>query len=290
MTVPPGHQAGPLGEPAAAAACVRHPDRPTAVRCARCDRPACPDCLREAAVGFQCVDCVSEGARTSRRWRSTTVAGATEGASPVVMPILILVNLAVFVVTVIQAGSLQYNSDSPLFQQWQLNPAAAADGAWWTFLTSGFLHFGPIHVMMNMLALWVIGRDLERALGPARFLAVYLVSLFGGSVAEYLFGQPDFAFAGASGAVFGLMGGLLVVCHRSKLGFGPVLGMIVINLALSVAIPHISLLGHVGGLVVGAGLTAAIVYAPTARRSLWQAGAVAAVFVVLLGMAFVGGP
>lgn len=251
--------------------CVRHPDRETGVRCTRCDRPACPACLREASVGYQCVDCVAAAARASLRTstrsrpRSSTVSWAAPTGSSVVIPILIAINVAVFVVTVVQAGNLSDNADAPLFRQWALQPAAVAQGAWWQLLTSGFLHIGPLHLAFNMIALWVIGRDLERVLGSVRFLVVYLFSLLGGSLVVYLFANPVSNTAGASGAVFGLMGGLAVVLMRLRLSPRPALTIILLNVIISFVVPNISILGHLGGLASGAALTAAMVYAPKRR-------------------------
>jgi membrane associated rhomboid family serine protease len=215
------------------------------------------------------VDCVAEDARsragTRARPRSSTVPWAAPTGRSVVIPILIAINVAIFVVTVVQAGSLSNNADAPLFGQWALQPAAVAQGAWWQMLTSGFLHIGPLHLTFNMIALWVIGRDLEQVLGRVRFLIVYLVSLLGGSLVVFLFANPMSNTAGASGAVFGLMGGLAVVLMRLRLSPRPALTIIVLNVIISFAVPNISILGHLGGLAFGAALTAAMVYAPTRR-------------------------
>jgi membrane associated rhomboid family serine protease len=184
----------------------------------------------------------------------------------VVTPILIAINVAVFVFTVVQAGSVSNNSEAPLFGQWALQPAAVAQGAWWQLVTSGFLHIGPLHLAFNMIALWVIGRDLERVLGRVRFLVVYLVSLLGGSLVVYLFANPMSDTAGASGAVFGLMGGLAVVLMRLRLSPRPALTIIVLNVAISFVVPNISIFGHLGGLAFGTALTAAMLYGPQRRR------------------------
>ncbi|MCT2586540.1 rhomboid family intramembrane serine protease [Actinophytocola gossypii] len=271
-------------------ACVRHPDRPTGLRCVRCDRPACPDCLREASVGYQCVDCVNEGARTVRAPR--TVGGArtaTRGSrSLVVVPALIAVNVAAFVLTAAQAGSVTQNDRSSVFLDGALVPAFVAAGEWWRLITSGFLHFGnyggfgPVHLLFNMFALWVIGRDLEVALGRLRFIGVYLLSLLGGSTAVMLFGDPGGGVAGASGAVYGLFGGIAVVVFRSKLNPAPVLTLIAINIVLSFTLPGISLLGHVGGLLAGALASAAMVYAPPARRTQVQLGTCVVLLVAMV--------
>jgi membrane associated rhomboid family serine protease len=243
--------------------CVRHPSRATAVRCTRCDRPACSDCLREASVGYHCVDCVAEGGRSQPRTR--TVQWPQPTGRLLVVPALIVINVVIFAVTVLQAASVSHNADARLFQQWALQPSAVADGAWWQLLTSGFLHIGPIHLAFNMIALWVIGRDLEQVLGRARFLVVYLVSLLGGSLVVFLFENPASHTAGASGAVFGLMGGLAVVLIKLRLSPRPALTIILLNVVISVAVPNISILGHLGGLAFGAAVTAAMLYLPQRR-------------------------
>ncbi len=282
------HPAGPPTPPwpggpppdAAPLVCVRHPDRATRLSCTRCDRPACPECLREASVGYQCVDCVSEGQRETRR--GVTIAGAEPGGRPLVTPVLVALNVAVFAWTVVTSGSLTRNFAAPLFREWALVPGIAADGEWWRLITGGFLHFGPIHLLFNMMALWVIGRDVEPALGRGRFLAVYLVSLLGASAAVMLLTAPAVNVAGASGAVFGLMGALAVLLRRMRFPLGQIGGLIAINLAITFLLPGISVAGHLGGLVTGALATAALVYAPARRRGAVQAGALAVITLLLL--------
>ena len=272
---------GPLPG-AAPTVCVRHPDRATALACTRCGRPACVECLRDAAVGQQCVDCVAEGRRGVRQ--GVTVAGARPGTRPVVTPLLIAVNVAVFAWTVFTSGSLNRNDNAPLFDAWAMVPAAVANGEWWRLVTGGFLHFGPIHLLFNMMALWVIGRDVESALGRGRFLAVYFVSLIGGSAAVMLLTAPGAYVAGASGAVFGLMGALAVLLRRLQVPLGQVGGLIVVNLVITFLLPGISVAGHLGGLITGAIATAALVYAPQDRRTLVQAGAIVGLAVLLLAV------
>jgi membrane associated rhomboid family serine protease len=271
---------GPTSAEAAPAVCVRHPDRATARTCTRCGRPACTDCLREAAVGHQCVDCIAEGRRGVRR--GVTIAGAVPGARPVATGVLIVLNVAVFAWTVVTAGSVMDNAGAPLFDAWALVPGKVAGGEWWRLLTGGFLHYGPIHLLFNMMALWVIGRDVEAALGHGRFLAVYLVSLLGGSTAVMLLTTPGADVAGASGAVFGLMGALAVLLRRLRIPLGQVGGLIVANLAITFLVPGISVAGHLGGLATGAAATAALVHAPPQRRNPVQVAALAAIVVLLL--------
>jgi membrane associated rhomboid family serine protease len=228
------------------------------------------------------VDCVREGQRTVRR--PTTVAGGRVAGKPLVTPVLMALNVIVFGITAAQAGSVGDNQDSSLFNTWTLLPPAVANGEFWRLFTSGFLHFGPAHLVLNMLALWMLGRELEPALGRLRFTAVYLLSLLGGGVAAYVFGAAFSNVAGASGAIFGLMGAMLVVLLRRRSSPGPVMTIIALNVFISITVPGISLLGHIGGLVVGALITAGLLYAPRERRNAWQAGAVVAVLLVLLSL------
>jgi membrane associated rhomboid family serine protease len=282
MSSPAGPPTPPwAGDPGAApAVCPRHPDRATGLSCTRCGRPACPECLRDASVGQQCVDCVAEARRGVRR--RTTIAGAPPATRPLVTALLIAVNVAVFAWTVVTSGSVARNAAAPLFQQWALVPGAVADGEWWRLGTGGFLHFGPIHLLFNMMALWVIGRDVETALGHGRFLAVYLVSLIGGSAAVMLLTAPGANVAGASGAVFGLMGALAVLLRRLRVPLGQVGGVIAVNLAITFLLPGISVAGHLGGLLTGAAATAALVYAPADRRVPVQTGALIGLAVLLI--------
>lgn len=266
--------------------CVRHPDRATGLACTRCGRPACPECLREASVGYQCVDCVHQGQREVRR--GTTVAGAELGARPLVVPALVVLNLLAFAVTAVQAGSIASNTRSALFVDWALSPGTVAAGEWWRLVISGFLHIGPLHIAFNMFALWVIGRDMETLLGRGRFLAVYLLGMLGGAAAVMLLYGPDEYVAGASGAVFGLMGGLAVALLRLRRPLNQVIGLLVVNLALGFFVPGISWQAHVGGLIAGAAATAVIVYAPPARRAALQVGGLSAIAVVLLAVITAG--
>jgi membrane associated rhomboid family serine protease len=253
----------------AAPVCVRHPGRETGVRCSRCDRPACAACLREASVGYQCVDCIAQGARSHPRsgalsWTPPGQPVQSTGRSVVVLA-LIAINVLVFVVTAVQARSVSSNAVALLFQQWALSPTAVANGDWWRLVTSGFLHFGPVHLAFNMIALWVIGRDLEQVLGRARFLVVYLVSLLGGGLAVFLLAAENSLTAGASGAVFGLMGGLAVVLVRMRRSPRPALTIILLNVVISFVVPGISIIGHLGGLAFGTAVTAAMLYVPRRR-------------------------
>ncbi|GGS18882.1 MULTISPECIES: rhomboid family intramembrane serine protease [Actinokineospora] len=275
--------ATPHGAQAGLPVCARHRDRPTGLSCTRCGRPACPECLVDASVGYQCVDCVEQGRRTTRQ--ATTVAGARTDGKVVLVPILIAVNVAVFLLTAVLAQSVTENGDSPFFRALVGFDPSITDGQPWRLLTAGFLHFGPFHVLVNMMSLWFL-RDTELVLGRARFLALYLLALLGGSVAEYVFGDIGGQLAGASGAVYGVLGALVVLVIRLRRGQATQLIVYVLALTLITwwVIPNVSLLGHLGGLVVGAALAVAFVYAPPANRLALHIGACALVVVALASL------
>jgi len=219
-------------------------------------------------------------ARTSQR-AARTVAGGRLGEQPVLTYVLIGINLLVFLVTALQANSGVEMSPSSVFRNGVLSPTFVASGQWWRLLTSGFLHLSVIHVGLNMMSLYFLGVPLERMLGRIRFLAVYLLALLGGSAAVVLLTGELSLVAGASGAIFGLMGGLLVVFKRFRYDMRQLLFVLVINLFVSFRLPGISWQAHLGGLIVGALVTAAMVYPPQVLRTRVQIGTVVLVLGVL---------
>ena len=245
-------------------------------------------------MGYQCIDCVSTAQQHHRAqsvayrkagYGARTVAGARVPQRLVVVPLLIAINVVVYALTAFQASDAMNNHNSPVFADGVLWPEAVVVlDEWWRLLTSGFLHYGLIHLAMNMLALWVLGRDLEMLLGRARFVARYFLSMFAGGAAVFAFGAADTGTAGASGAIYGLMGAILVAVLRLRLNPTTAIGIIVLNVILSVSIPNISLLGHLGGLVAGALAMVAMVYAPEKNRAAYQAGALAIVAAALVGL------
>lgn len=280
MSTPIPPSAGPEAEPV----CPRHPDRVSYVRCQRCGRPTCPQCQRPAAVGVQCVDCVREQARTMPTGR--TVFGArVRGGQPVVTLALIGASVAVFV--------LQLAPGLEVTTRFAFAPVVAGAEPW-RFVTAAFLHstsFLP-HIVLNMVVLYQVGPYLEERLGRLRFLVLYLVSAAGGSVGYLLLADPllptswNAAVVGASGAVFGLFGALLVVQRRlghQSQGLYVVIGL---NFVLGFVIANVAWQAHLGGLVTGAVLAAALV-APVrrSRRELVQLGGTAAVVVLLVLLA-----
>jgi membrane associated rhomboid family serine protease len=252
--------------------CYRHPDRESYIRCQRCDRYICPDCQRQASVGFQCVECVREGQRTQPAAR-TRFGGVIRGDDGVVTKVILGINVVIFVL-----GML-----SPALVQWmqlvgrigfadQIGPAGGvANGEVWRLLTSAFVHVQIWHLAVNMFTLWILGPPLERLLGRARFTALYLVAALCGSAVAYAFTSPRIGVVGASGALFGLFGATVMLSRKMKADMSWFLGTLAINVVINVVFSSfLSWQGHLGGFVGGLLLGAALAYAPKERRDLYQ--------------------
>jgi membrane associated rhomboid family serine protease len=249
--------------------CYRHPGREALVRCTRCDRPICPECMREASVGFHCPDDVAIARRTQRAPR-TSVGAVLRDSPPLVTGAILILNVAAYLYTGLKsAHGLNGPDSSALFQDWQLQPFAVhQDGSYYRLVTSAFLHVNLLHIGTNMVTLVIIGPLLERVIGRWRFVALYTLSLLGGSAAIYAFGSPAVPVVGASGALFGLFGACLVMVRRLGLDVQWLVGIIVLNFVFTFSVPGISKLGHIGGFAVGALAALAIGGAPTARARL----------------------
>ena len=213
-----------------------------------------------------------------------TVAGSRLGQRPVVSMVLIGINVVAFVVTALQARSAMDLSTSELYLRGGLIPVEVASGEYWRLLTSAFLHGSLIHIATNMISLYILGIPLERILGRGRFLLIYLLSLLGSSVSVMVFGAPVSLTIGASGAIYGLMGALLVTFKRLRYDLRQLLIILALNVYITFQFPGISWQGHLGGLVVGAIVGAAMVYPPQPSRRNWQWGTAIGVVVVLIGV------
>jgi membrane associated rhomboid family serine protease len=247
-----------------------------------------------AAVGFHCPACARAGAT-----RVHTAASLRAAERPLVTQVLVAVNLAVFVLT-LGAGSGMNRAGGQLIIDFGLvGLALGADGLvgvdtgeWYRIVTGGFLHSGLIHVGFNMYLLWLLGAQLEPALGRLRFGLLYAASLFAGSFGVLLV-SPTQLTVGASGAVFGLMGAM-IVAQRSA-GIDPwrsgIGGLVALNVVLTFAIPGISIGGHLGGLIGGALCGWLLVDVP-ARAGHAASGAatrLSTLAVAVLGVAFAAG-
>ncbi|HXS34106.1 MAG TPA: rhomboid family intramembrane serine protease [Solirubrobacterales bacterium] len=236
--------------------CYRHPNRETAVSCSSCGRPICPDCMTPTPVGMRCPECASQ--------RTKVVRGVGESslfASAPATFILIGLNVIAFLAEIASAsGGFANVGRSTVAFDFGLFGPLVAEGEWYRLITGGFLHNDLIHIGFNMFALYFLGRLLEPSIGTPRFVAVYVASLFGGALGALVL-SPDALTIGASGAVFGIFGATFVIARgRGVDNVAGTIGVIlVINLALSFTRPHISLGGHLGGLVAGVICALAIV-------------------------------
>jgi membrane associated rhomboid family serine protease len=227
--------------------CYRHPSRETGVACSSCGRPICPDCMTPTSVGMRCPECA--------RQRTKVRTISSHSRVPSVTQILIGVNVAVFLAETASGASLGGVSGTGgwVFSHGDLyGYAINVQHQYWRLVTAGFLHDGIFHILVNMVSLYFVGMALEPAVGRLNFSFIYGVSLLAGSFGTLLL-TPESPTIGASGAIFGIFGALIVVARargvsiwQSGLGF-----ILLLNLILSVSVAGISLGGHLGGLVGG---------------------------------------
>lgn len=261
--------------------CYRHPDRETGLSCSECGRPICVDCMTSAPVGIRCPDHAATG-----RSMSQTVKAARPGLrrdGTIVTKALIAVILVVYLVTVAQGLGVN-DPGGRLFAEFVLYGPWVADGDWWRLLTAAFLHASVLHIAFNMLALWWVGGPLEEAIGPWRYLAIYAVSGLAGS-AGALLASPNAFTVGASGAIFGLFGAMVVLQWQTTGSVaGPATTLILVNLAITFAIPGISWGGHVGGLAGGVLATLALTHFGTRHVAYARITPVAVVALIAIGV------
>jgi membrane associated rhomboid family serine protease len=258
--------------------------------------------MREAAVGHQCVECVKEGSRTIRQAR--TAFGGRISTVPLVTYVLIALNVLAYVGEVVRpaivdrfemlgAGLAGPDGGHYVWQAhypYDFHPEGVVDGEWYRMLTGAFLHlpptegtFGILHIVMNMVSLWNLGRVVEAQLGRIRFVTLYLLSALGGSVLVLVI-APDTPTLGASGAIFGLGAAYYVMARRLGADMNAVNRFIAgLLLWLLISAGLTSWQGHLGGLLAGGVVTLAYAYAPRdRRRTLVQAAACAVLLAILV--------
>ena len=257
--------------------------------------------MTEASVGFQCPECISEGRKTVRTGR-TPFGGSAAGQRGTVTKVLLGVNALMLLLSLISAGSGRalagggwgglLGGITPLIE-WggvigglelpgtrELIPYGIAEGEYYRLITGMFLHYGLLHLLLNSWALWIIGRELESALGPVRYLALFLLSGLGGNVAAYVF-QPEALTAGASTVAFGFFAALFILLRRVGRDASALVPVLVVNIIFTFAVPGISIAGHLGGMITGALVAAGLAYAPRDRRNMYQSLAVYGMVVLL---------
>jgi membrane associated rhomboid family serine protease len=287
--------------------CYRHPDRVTGLSCSECGRPICTECMTMAPVGIRCPEHSGRPQGVQRVTQGVRRA-SYEGVGAKVTRALIGLNVAVYVAELAQGSGVNATRGS-IYQDGALLanglkvgdtlvgvPAhlpfpgliGVAHGEWWRLLTSAFLHYGPFHLLLNMLALWWFGSALERRIGSGRFIALYLVSGVAGSAGALLL-DPTTPTVGASGAIFGILGAGLIMeqFQRDYVFGGSALGMIVLNLVFTFSIANISIGGHIGGLIGGALATLGLSRFGRSHVAYGRAGALGAATFIAVGVASV---
>jgi len=264
--------------------CAFHPDRMTGVSCSRCGRPICPDDMYPAPVGQHCPICAGkmrEGplGRTGYRVRTRAerIPAARFLAGAQVTTLIVIANVIVFLLMQLTGSP---TSARTLRRFGALtNPLPASQ--WWRLITAMFVHLGFAHIALNMVALILFGTAIEQRYGKARYLLLYLGSGVLGSAASLAYSHSALS-AGASGAIFGIIGAwlALVIWNRHRPGMKGQLQswllLVALNLGFAAAVPNIDVRAHVGGLiggfVIGSALEAAARERGPARAALQVAG------------------
>ncbi len=229
-----------------------------------------------APVGFQCPDCVAGAADSIPQ--VTTAAGGAPISKPAVTYTLIGINVAIFVLQF----AVGVNAVAGDWGMWPVG--IAVGGEWWRLVTAAFLHGSFLHVAFNMYVLFALGPTLERILGHGRYLTLYLLAALGGGVASYVFSDIRTVSVGASGAIFGLMGALVVAGRRLRYDITQVLILLGINVVIGFVSPGVDWRAHLGGLVTGAVVAAIMVFPEKRHRTAIQAGGLVAVVLVLAAL------
>ncbi|NQX13975.1 rhomboid family intramembrane serine protease [Microbacteriaceae bacterium VKM Ac-2855] len=280
--------------PSAANVCYRHPDRQSFIRCQRCGRTICPECQTPGAVGVICPDDMAQQRQQAPKTRSpllTRIKRMTQPGQPTVTYAIIALCVVVWVVEmlpVIGGAFLDATIYAPAYTLAQYTPAVGFEP--WRMLTSIFIHSTalslilPFHLLLNMYTLWIFGGQLESMLGRGRFIALFLISGFAGSVGVLLLGDPVQGVLGASGAIFGLMGAFFAILRHMGSSLRGLLIVVGINLVAGFILPGVAWQAHVGGLVAGALI--GLIFTRTRQRSQrgLQVGLIAGVCVLLVAI------
>ncbi|ARJ03807.1 rhomboid family intramembrane serine protease [Cnuibacter physcomitrellae] len=277
--------------------CYRHPNRQSFVLCQRCGRTICPECQVQAAVGVHCVECARRDRQETPRAYSASrrpsfLRNLTGQGAPVMTYAIIAACVLVYILQSIPGlGVTQALQYAPIYTSGL--PGVPFEP--WRMITAVFVHspfsisapWSILHILLNMYTLFIFGPILERMVGRWRFLTLYLVAGFGGSVAVDLLADPLTAVVGASGAIFGLMGAFFIINRHLGGDSAQILVLVGLNLAMGFFLSNISWQAHVGGLVAGA--LVALVFVRTRRRQQrWvQILLVAAIVVVLIALTVV---
>lgn len=238
------------------ALCMNHPNSETNVRCSRCDNYICTDCMKSASIGYQCPSCASDSIPVIKGINRNRLIPSQKNTP--VTKFLSISLIAIFL--------LQELTGTLLVKSFALFAPLVTSGEWWRLITAGFLHGSIIHLLFNVYILWVIGSQLESIVGKVKFIIIYFVSLLGGSVASYLFSPFGSYSIGASGAIFGLMGAMLVVGRKRNLDISQITTLVAINVVIGFVLSGIDWRAHLGGLAAGAFIAWVLVNATSLKE------------------------
>lgn len=283
----------PAPPPPPLESCYRHAGVQTGVHCTRCNRPICTECMIAAPVGHQCPTCVAEAKQVFRRGPGRRVAVANAKRLSVTNVILVSL-IAVFILEVIKGGAGSIASGPPLPTMVELGamfPPLVAAGETWRLFTAMFLHFGVIHLAVNAYSLYILGTVLEGELGRPKFAALYLLSGLAASAASFAFSDLVTVSAGASGAIFGIFGGVFAVNYRRRntprgaMVMRSMVQIVILNVIINVvAASYLDWRAHLGGAAAGLALGFAFAFPgrDQARRTATIVGIVAVSAVVIM--------
>jgi membrane associated rhomboid family serine protease len=225
--------------------CNYHSEKETNVKCSRCENYICVDCMRSASIGYQCPACASDSTPVIKGINRNRFIPNQKNT-----PVTKFLSISLIAIFLLQEliGTL-------LVKSFALFAPLVTSGEWWRLISAGFLHGSIIHLLFNVYILWVIGSQLESIVGNIKFIIIYFVSLLGGSVASYLFSSFGAYSIGASGAIFGLMGAMLVVGRKRNLDISQITTLVAINVVIGFVLSGIDWRAHLGGLAAGAFIT-----------------------------------
>ena len=222
--------------------CFNHQNEITYVKCSRCEKYICVKCMNSASIGYQCPDCAGNTTKIIRPRSRNTFVPLKEKAK-----VTKFLSISLIIVYLFQSllGDV-------LIENFALFAPYVSNGKWWLLITAGFLHGSILHLFFNAYILWVVGSQLENIVGSMKFTIIYFASLLGGSLASFLFSPSNSYSVGASGAIFGLMGAMLIVGRKFNLDISQITTLVLINVVLGFVISGIDWRAHLGGLAAGA--------------------------------------
>jgi len=269
--------------------CYRHPDRESYVLCQRCGRTICGECQTPGAVGVVCPECMAQQRASHPRTKPAWMTRLTGQGAPVVTYAIIGVCVLVFIVQTV-GDLLGFQVTNALRYAGAYSYPASVSGAFepWRMFTSIFAHANILHLLLNMYTLFIFGSALEPMLGRARYLALFLISGFAGSLGVLLIASPVVPVVGASGAIFGLFGAYFIIQRRLGGNATQMLVLLAINLGIGF-LPgfNIAWQAHVGGLIGGVLVGLIFVETRQANRRRWQLPLLVLLCVVFVALSLI---